>query len=53
DDAGGENSNTNVEGGGIIFIGPIPIVFGSSKGVVWIALAIAFLMLLFFVATRT
>lgn len=36
------------EAGGVIFIGPIPVVFGTSKGVVWIALAIAALMLVFF-----
>lgn len=33
------------EVGGVVFIGPVPIVFGTGRGVVWIALAIAFLMI--------
>jgi uncharacterized protein (TIGR00304 family) len=33
------------EAGGVVFIGPVPIVFGTGRGVVWIALAIAFLMI--------
>jgi uncharacterized protein (TIGR00304 family) len=33
------------EAGGVVFIGPVPIVFGTGRGVVWIALAIAFLII--------
>jgi len=40
--------NAEAEAGGVVFIGPIPVVFGTSRGVVWIALAIAVLMLVFF-----
>ena len=39
--------DVEAEAGGVVFIGPIPVVFGTSKGVVWIALAIALLMLVF------
>ena len=43
----------DAEAGGVVFIGPIPIVFGTSRGIVWIALAIALLMLVsFFVFYR-
>ena len=40
--------DVEAEAGGVVFIGPIPIVFGTSRGVVWMALAIALLMLVFF-----
>jgi uncharacterized protein (TIGR00304 family) len=43
----------DTEAGGVIFIGPIPVVFGTSRGIVWIALAVALLMLVsFFVFYR-
>ena len=43
----------DAEAGGVVFIGPIPVVFGTSRGVVWIALAVALLMLVsFFVFYR-
>ena len=38
----------DAEAGGVVFIGPIPVVFGTSKGIVWIALSIAALMLAFY-----
>jgi uncharacterized protein (TIGR00304 family) len=40
--------DTEAEVGGVVFIGPVPIVFGTGRGVVWIALAVAFLMIVFF-----
>ncbi len=40
--------DVEAEAGGVVFVGPIPIVFGTSKGVVWMALAIAIVMLVFF-----
>lgn len=43
----GEGS-VDAEAGGVVFIGPIPVVFGTSRGVVWIALAIVLLMVVFF-----
>jgi uncharacterized protein (TIGR00304 family) len=43
----------DAEAGGVVFIGPIPVVFGTSRGIVWIALAVALLMLVsFFVFYR-
>ena len=38
----------DAEAGGVVFIEPIPVVFGTSRGIVWIALAIALLMLVSF-----
>lgn len=29
-----ENSNTEIKTGGVILIGPIPIIFGNDKGMV-------------------
>ena len=37
------------EYGGVIFIGPIPIVFGSNKDIAKAMLIIAFVILLFFI----
>lgn len=37
--------NGNVEGGGIVFIGPIPVVFGSDSRMTWLAVVIGGLML--------
>jgi uncharacterized protein (TIGR00304 family) len=44
-----EKPETSVRGGGVIMIGPIPIIFGSDVGAVKIAilLAIALMMLAF------
>ncbi|BCU68525.1 hypothetical protein HS7_19620 [Sulfolobales archaeon HS-7] len=36
-----EETERKTEAGGIIFIGPIPIIFGSSKNITKIMLAIA------------
>ncbi|OYT42081.1 MAG: hypothetical protein B6U78_02225 [Candidatus Aenigmarchaeota archaeon ex4484_224] len=38
------------EYGGIVFIGPIPITFGSSKEMVYLAILIGILMILFLIA---
>jgi len=40
--------DAEAEAGGVVFVGPIPVVFGTSRGIVWIVLAIALLMLVFF-----
>ncbi len=41
----------SVEGGGVIMIGPIPIVFGTNKGVATLAVILAiFLMALWLAA---
>lgn len=39
--------DVEAEAGGVIFIGPIPVVLGTSRGIVWMALAVALLMLVF------
>jgi uncharacterized protein (TIGR00304 family) len=39
---------TKVEGGGIVLIGPFPIVFGSSEKIVYIVLAIALTIMLLY-----
>jgi uncharacterized protein (TIGR00304 family) len=41
--AGGEGE---VEGGGIIMIGPIPIIFGTDRGVVLVSILAIVLMVL-------
>ena len=49
-DGGGEGSEekpeTTVRGGGVILIGPIPIVFGSDVGAVKVALILAIVVML-------
>ncbi len=34
----------DVEAGGVVFIGPIPLVFGSGRRTVWLSIAVAGLM---------
>lgn len=41
-----EGSGTKVKGGGVIFIGPIPIVFGSDKRFAIIAILLAIVLML-------
>lgn len=43
---GGE---TDIEGGGVIMIGPIPIVFGTSRGATLAMVLAIFLMLLWII----
>jgi uncharacterized protein (TIGR00304 family) len=52
--SGEEDRGSRVEGGGVLIIGPIPIVFGTSRraalvaaiiGLVLVAVTIAFLVL--------
>lgn len=45
---GSDGTAAEVEAGGVVFVGPIPIVVGTGRGVVWIALAITALMLLYY-----
>jgi Protein of unknown function DUF131. len=40
--------STKIEGGGIVFIGPFPIIFGTSERIVYIVLAIALLVMLIY-----
>ncbi|NJE54473.1 DUF131 domain-containing protein [Thermococcus sp. 21S9] len=39
----------NVEGGGVIMIGPIPIVFGTSRSAVTVASVIALVLMLLWI----
>jgi len=41
-----EGSKTKVNGGGVIFIGPIPIIFGSDKRFAIIAILLAIVLML-------
>ena len=41
-----KEDNTKVGGGGVVFIGPIPIAFGTSSKWVVIALVLAILLML-------
>ncbi|MDT7858585.1 MAG: DUF131 domain-containing protein [Candidatus Aenigmarchaeota archaeon] len=34
------SKSTKVEGGGVVLVGPLPIIFGSSERIVYIVLAI-------------
>lgn len=40
-----ENEKSNVEYSGIIMIGPIPIVFGNSSGLIILSILITILMI--------
>ena len=40
--------STKIEGGGVVFIGPFPIVFGTSERIVYIVLAITLLLMLIY-----
>jgi len=42
------SKSTKIEGGGIVFIGPFPIIFGTSERIVYIVLAIALLVMLIY-----
>jgi uncharacterized protein (TIGR00304 family) len=39
---------TKIEGGGVVFIGPFPIIFGTSERIVYIVLAITLLVMLIY-----
>ena len=42
------SKSTKIEGGGIVFIGPFPIIFGTSERIVYIVLAITLLLMLIY-----
>lgn len=46
-DALKRKSNVKVEGGGVVFIGPVPIVFGTSAKIVYLSVLITILILLY------
>ncbi|MBN1454939.1 MAG: DUF131 domain-containing protein [Methanomicrobia archaeon] len=45
-EGGAEKPETTVRGGGVIMIGPIPIIFGSDMGAVKVAVLLAMVLLL-------
>jgi uncharacterized protein (TIGR00304 family) len=42
------SKSAKVEGGGVVFIGPFPIVFGTSEKIVYIVLAMSLLVMLIY-----
>lgn len=46
--AGLTDGGGDVEAGGVIFVGPIPVVFGTGRAAAWLAVAIALLMVAFY-----
>jgi uncharacterized protein (TIGR00304 family) len=42
------SKSTKVEGGGIVLIGPFPIIFGSSERIVYVVLAITLIIMLIY-----
>jgi uncharacterized protein (TIGR00304 family) len=42
------SKSTKIEGGGVVLIGPFPIIFGTSERIVYIVLAITLLIMLIY-----
>ena len=42
------SKSEKVEGGGVVFIGPFPIIFGTSERIFYIVLAITLLVMLIY-----
>jgi len=47
-----ERPETKVKGGGVIFIGPIPIIFGSDKRYAIIAILLAIMLMVLAIVFR-
>lgn len=43
-----DSSNTNIQTGGVIMIGPIPIIFGNNKGMVGVSVAFAIVLMVIY-----
>jgi len=43
------SESAKVEGGGVVFIGPFPIIFGSNERIVYIVLAITLLIMFIYI----
>ncbi|UTB32578.1 MAG: TIGR00304 family protein [Methanobacterium sp. ERen5] len=43
-----DGSNTNIQTGGVIMIGPIPIIFGNNKGMVGVSVAFAIVLMVIY-----
>ncbi|MCD6483252.1 MAG: DUF131 domain-containing protein [Candidatus Aenigmarchaeota archaeon] len=44
---GFKRREVKVEGGGVVFIGPIPIVFGTNEKMVYVSIVIALMILIY------
>ena len=44
---GFKRRNMKIEGGGVVFIGPIPIVFGTNEKMVYVSITIALMILIY------
>jgi uncharacterized protein (TIGR00304 family) len=42
------SKSTKVESGGVVLVGPLPIIFGSSERIVYIVLAITLIIMLLY-----
>lgn len=42
------SKSTKVEGGGVVLVGPLPIIFGSSERIVYVVLAITLIIMLLY-----
>jgi len=42
------SKSAKIEGGGVVFIGPFPIIFGTSERIVYIVLAITLFVILIY-----
>jgi uncharacterized protein (TIGR00304 family) len=42
------SKSAKIESGGVVFIGPFPIIFGTSERIVYIVLAITLLLMLIY-----
>jgi uncharacterized protein (TIGR00304 family) len=43
-----EGSSTNIQTGGVIMIGPIPIIFGNNKGMIGVSVAFAIVLMVIY-----
>ncbi len=43
-----DGSSTNIQTGGVIMIGPIPIIFGNNKGMIGVSVAFAIVLMVIY-----
>jgi len=43
-----DSSKSNIQTGGIIMIGPIPIIFGNNKGMVGVSVVFAIILMIIY-----
>jgi uncharacterized protein (TIGR00304 family) len=42
------SKSAKIEGGGVFFVGPFPIIFGSSERIVYVVLAVTLIIMLIY-----